>query len=230
MTNPKKPLIGVTCSDRGSWISWSFNRFAIWRSGGKAVRSQPKAPADIDMLDGLVIGGGDDIGAELYDGEVSLTIRADPRRDALEREMLKKALARGLPVLGICRGAQLINVWFGGTLIQDIRAVFKGAPRGRILLPRRSVRLKAGSRLARILGRATIKVNSLHRQAVDQLGEGLEAVAHDRNGMVMGVEHTERPFLLGVQWHPELLPFSRWQVNLFRLLCKHAARCYEASV
>ena len=61
MTKPKKPVIGVTCSNRGSWSSWIFNRFAIWRAGGVAVKSQPRSPADVDDLDGLVIGGGDDI-------------------------------------------------------------------------------------------------------------------------------------------------------------------------
>jgi len=224
MTKPKKPVIGVTCSNRGSWSSWIFNRFAIWRAGGVAVKSQPRSPADVDDLDGLVIGGGDDIGATLYGGEVSLTIRPDPERDELERSMLDKALKRGLPVLGICRGYQLINVRFGGTLIQDIRSAYEGAPKGRILLPLRSVKMVAGSRLATIFGRETIKVNSLHRQAVDQMGQGLEAVAHDRNGMVMALEHSEKPFLLGVQWHPELLPFSRRQIKLFRLLCQFAAK------
>lgn len=222
MTAKKKPVIGVTCSDKGSWSSWTFNRFAIWRAGGKALKSQPGKPADIDAMDGLVVGGGDDIGATLYGGEVSLTIRPDPRRDELERIMLEKAVDRGLPVLGICRGYQLINVWLGGNLFQDIRSVYDGAPKGRILLPLRSVKMAAGSRLATIFGRERIKVNSLHRQAVDRLGDGLEAVAHDRNGMVMALEHKEKPFLLGVQWHPELLPFSRRQVKLFRLLCKHA--------
>jgi putative glutamine amidotransferase len=218
-----RPVIGVTCSNRGSWFSWTFNRLAVWRAGGRPVRIQPRKPVGAEVLDGLIIGGGDDIGADLYGGELALTVRPDARRDALERELLAAAVSRGLPVLGICRGAQMINVVFGGTLIQDISAVFERAPRGRILLPKRRVRMDADSRISRIFRGESIRVNSLHRQAVGTLGSGLCAAAHDRNGMVMAVEHTGEPFLLGVQWHPEFLPWSRRQMRLFRHLCRAAA-------
>ena len=111
-----KPRIGVTVSKRGGWRSLLMNRLALWRAGAVAVRFVAGDTISVDGLSGLIIGGGDDIGAELYGGTPVPDVRIDPERDRLELALLEKALAAGLPVLGICRGAQILNVHLGGTL------------------------------------------------------------------------------------------------------------------
>ncbi len=195
---------------------WQFNRLAVWRAGGRAVRITSKKPVSIKKLDGLVIGGGDDIGAELYRGEVTIDVRLDPARDRLELGMLKKASSRHMPVLGICRGAQMVNISKGGTLHEDIYAVYQQAPRMRAALARKAVTVAKGSRLGKLLGLERCRVNALHRQSINSVGDGLKVVAKDDHGIVQAVESEKDPFLVGVQWHPEFLVLSRPQQRLFR--------------
>ena len=223
MARSRRPVIGVTASRRGTWILTQFNRLAVWRAGGRPLVLKPGHAAPIDALDGLVIGGGDDISAELYGGEVALQVRISPARDALERGLLDHALGRGLPVLGICRGAQMINVHLGGSLHADVRAVYDGVPGRSTPLPARHVTLVEGSRLAGVLGLREAKVNTLHHQSVDRLGEGLTVTARDDYGIVQGLESADAPFLLGVQWHPELMLFHPSQQRLFAALVRTAA-------
>jgi len=116
-----RPLIGVTTSRRGGWKSYLLHRLALARSGARSVRLLAGRPLPGEPLDGLVIGGGDDIGAELYGGKVLPDVRIDPERDKLELQLLETLLPRGLPILGICRGSQMINVALGGTLHTDIQ-------------------------------------------------------------------------------------------------------------
>lgn len=139
----------------------------------------------------------------------------DPARDALETRLLADALARRLPVLGICRGQQLLNVHFGGSLHQDLRGFYVEDPETRTILPRKRVLTEPGTRLAAVLG-AEARVNALHRQGVDGLGEGVRVAARDRNGIVQAIEHASLPFVLGVQWHPEYLPQVPSQRAIFR--------------
>lgn len=146
----------------------------------------------------------------------------DPPRDAFELELLTDAHERGLPVLGICRGSQLINTFFGGTLHQDLKAADLAPTRFDSVLPRRPVQILAGSRLRRVLGIERCRVNSLHNQAVDRPGDDLEIVARDDDGVVQAIEHREHPFLIGVQWHPEYLPQKRVQRRLFAALVHSA--------
>lgn len=214
----RRPVIGVTTSDYKSRIAWFFDWLAVWRAGGRPVRLSPARSVDPRSLDGLVIGGGDDIEAHLYDGQFALDVRVDPARDRLELQLLESALPDHKPVLGICRGAQMINVSLGGSLHGDIRAAYPGARRRRTILPRMTVEIEPESRLHAILGLARCRVNSLHHQSVDRLGQGLRAVAHEMAGIVQGVEARDHRFLLGVQWHPEFLVFSRPQQRLFRAL------------
>ncbi|HEX2727733.1 MAG TPA: gamma-glutamyl-gamma-aminobutyrate hydrolase family protein [Beijerinckiaceae bacterium] len=212
-----RPIIGVTTSRLGGWRSFLMHRLALARAGARALRLVPGDQLP-PKLDGLVIGGGDDIGAEIYGGEVMPDIRIDPERDKLELKLLDTALPAGLPILGICRGSQMINVALGGTLHTDIYEVYVNAPRMRTVLPRKTVHIENDSRLYRITGCDPCRVNALHHQSVDRLGRDLRVVARDEAGVVQATEGTGPGFLIGVQWHPELLVLSASQQRLFAAL------------
>jgi len=212
----KRPRIGVTCSDRGGRLMWQFNRLALWRAGVRAVRLSPGGRTSAVGLDGLILGGGDDIEAALYEGDAVAQVRVDPERDALERELVGVAWARELPLLGICRGAQMINVARGGTLHGEVRAAYPEARHRKLVLRRKRVDIRADSRLGTLLGVGHCRVNALHHQAVDRAGAGLRIVAEDRHGMVQALEASDGRFVLGVQWHPEFLIVAPEQRRLFR--------------
>lgn len=217
MRQSQRPLIGITTSDRKSRIAWWFDWFAVWRHGGRPLRLSPSRPRP-ETLDGLIIGGGDDIEAHHYGGEIQLDVRVDPERDRLELALLERFIPADTPVLGICRGAQLINVHQGGTLDPDIYTTNEGLKRRRTVLPRKTVDIVGDSRLYRILRVTWCRINSLHHQAVQEAGQGIEIVARDRDGLVQAIESREHDFLIGVQWHPEWLIFNRPQQRLIRAL------------
>lgn len=224
-----KPLIGVTGSRRKGRMMTFLNRFAIWRAGGRSVRITWDNPYPIDKLDGLVIGGGDDISATLYGGEVSVDVRVDPRRDKVEFDALETAEKRDLPILGICRGSQIMNVFYGGTLHTEIREIYKDAPQIRTVLPKKCVNIVEGTRLRDLLHVDHCYVNSLHHQAVDTLGDGFDIAAEDEHGMIQGVERKGDRFLLGVQWHPEFLFWQPRQQRLFNQLVAAAKARMDGS-
>jgi putative glutamine amidotransferase len=217
-----RPLIGVTTSRRGGWRSYLMHRLALARAGARSMRLVAGNELPCEELDGLVIGGGDDIGAELYGGQVLPDVRIDPERDKLELRLLEWALPRGVPILGVCRGSQMLNIALGGTLHTDIHAVYVEAPRMRTVLPRKTIHVVEGSRLDRILACNPCRVNALHHQSVDRLGRGLKVVARDESGIVQATEGSGPNFLLGVQWHPELLVFTKPQQRIFAALAEAA--------
>ncbi|MDT8407973.1 MAG: type 1 glutamine amidotransferase [Wenzhouxiangellaceae bacterium] len=147
----------------------------------------------------------------------------DPARDDLEQGLIGAALERALPLFGICRGMQLINVALGGTLHQSLEGFYDEYPAIRSVLPRKQVVLAESSRLQNIIQRRQCYVNALHSQAIDQLGSGLRAVAHERNGVMQAYEASDYGWLIGVQWHPEYLPQHAEQRALFRDLVRQAA-------
>jgi putative glutamine amidotransferase len=224
-TRPLRPIVGVTTSKRGGWGNFLFQRLAMHRAGGKAVRLRPGDSVSLDELDALVIGGGDDIGAELYGGQVAPNVRFDPDRDVFEISLLKKAFPTSMPILGVCRGAQMINVALGGTLHGDIYTVFAEARRLRTVLPRKNVWIDDESRLGRVLLCNPCRVNALHHQAVDRVGRGLRVVGRDESGIVQAIEGIGVRFLIGVQWHPEFLVHLRAQQRLFTALVACAREC-----
>ncbi len=218
----RKPRIAVTTSARSGWRIFPLVALNVRLGGGQAVRWGAGRPSQLDGVNGLIIGGGDDISPELYGGTLHLSARIDPDRDALELRLAREALARNMPVLGICRGAQMINVAAGGTLDQDAYASHQRSIRHRTILPRKRVCPLHGSALACIAGPEEMTVNALHSQAVDRVGTGLRVAARDEGGMVQAVEATGVRFALGVQWHPEHLFYARRQRALFKALVEAA--------
>lgn len=182
--------------------------------------SEPPAPA----YQGVVITGGHDVDPVLYAQESEVLPRYDPDRDAFESAVIDDALARGLPLLGICRGAQLLNVRLGGDLHQDLRSRRRHTSRRRSVLPMKSLLIEPGTQLQGLFEVDRVKINSLHNQSIDRLGAGLMISGRDLDGIVQAVEAPQREFLVGVQWHPEFLLYSRLQRRLFAALVRAARR------
>ncbi len=222
-----RPLIGVTTSERSGWRIFPLVAFNLWLTGGRAVRWVAGKPADVDKVDGIIIGGGDDISPDLYQGQIVSSARLDPGRDAMEEALVTRALERGKPVLGICRGSQMINVALGGRIDQDAYNTYQKSDRHWTILPRKRVEILPGTLLSRHTGTAPMKVNALHSQAVSTLGRGLQVAARDAGGMVQSIERREDPFALGIQWHPEHLFYAHRQRAIFRALVNAARAAAE---
>ncbi|MEE4301206.1 MAG: gamma-glutamyl-gamma-aminobutyrate hydrolase family protein [Pseudomonadales bacterium] len=216
-----RPRIGVTAPRRSLPFAWWATRAALALAGGEAVLLRPGDPIPHDLR-GLVVGGGADIGRALYDPTFAEVDPPDPDRDAFEIEALQHCLWREMPVLGICRGSQLLNVVLGGDLDPDVRARRLVNSNRSTILPTRAVRLEAGSRLSRLLRRHHTRVNAIHRQAVDATGDGLAIVAYDADDIPQAVEHEDATFVLGVQWHPEYLAWQPLQRRIFTGLVRSA--------
>lgn len=214
----RRPLIAVTGPTRRGWTAWLFSRYALRLAGARPIRVTPDRPEPQFPLDGLVIGGGDDIDPERYGQVPRLAVRINRERDELEWRMLERAAREALPVLGICRGAQLLNVFHGGDLHQDLYDVFENLVLHRTVLPRKRILIEPDTRLAGIMGRPEVRINSLHHQAVDRLAVGFRVAARDSDGIVQAIEATDGRFMLGVQWHPEYLPQSRAHQRIFAAL------------
>jgi putative glutamine amidotransferase len=148
----------------------------------------------------------------------------DPERDQLESTLMDDAIKRRIPILGICRGMQFINVHFGGNLHQQLGDFYGETAHPHTVLPHKWVVLLEGSRLREILGATKLKINALHRQAVKDLGEGIVVSTYDESGIIQSVEHCKLPFVIGVQWHPEFLPHFSGHRKLFRAVVREAQR------
>lgn len=228
----RRPRIGVTTSTRSGWRIFPLVALNVWLAGGTAVRWNTRRDADVAAVAGVIIGGGDDISPDLYGGRIVASARLDPERDALERRIVEEAFAANKPVLGICRGSQMINVALGGDLEQDAYGVYTASRRYRTILPRKTVHLEPGTRLVRLAGARPMKVNALHSQAVCRLGRGLRVAARDEGGMIQAIERVRDPFAIGVQWHPEHLFYARRQQAIFAALvaAARAAGAEESQV
>lgn len=214
----QRPRIGVTGNGRRWAPSWWCTRLALRLVGAKAVRiSVRHAPGDMP-LHALIIGGGDDIGPEQYGGISDAKVRFDPARDKLETGYIQDALEQDIPLMGICRGAQLINVVLGGTLHQDISNLRRHTRNRPSLLPTKHVQLALESQIQKLCGRSVLRVNSLHHQAIDRPADTLSIVGRDRDSICQAAESNEGRRILGVQWHPEYLFYLPTQLRLFRWL------------
>ena len=186
---------------------------AVAAAGGIPLVLPPSVPATSTGalaagLDGLLISGGADIDPARYGATPHPKLGTlEPDRDAFEIAMLDAARARGLPVLAICRGMQVVNVALGGTLWQDLPSERPGDVRHDGTWARtarvHAVEIVAGSALARSVGAGSVTVNSFHHQGVRRLAAGLAPTAAAPDGLVEGFESDHGPWLVGVQWHPE---------------------------
>lgn len=164
--------------------------------------------ASIDGFDGLVLPGGGDVDPDRYDGDATAPCYdVNPAQDALDFEILDQAVRRGVPVLGVCRGLQVLNVACGGSLIEHLpRSSVRHTPRrsdtGGLEWTWHPVALAADSRLGAHVGLSEITVASGHHQAIRRLGDGLVVTATAPDGVVEAVEHATAP-IVAVQWHPE---------------------------
>jgi len=224
------PIIGITATlkeDVDAVAERPLGRFVradldyvdgVAGAGGVPVVLPPAgderaARAVIQSLDGLLLSGGSDLDPGYYGEEpmpeLGITL---PERDAFETVLVGQALRRGIPIFGICRGMQVLNVALGGTLYQDLPSQWEGdvlkhrqdTPKWQ---PTHEVRVTDGSYLAEVMDREVVKVNSYHHQGIKDLAEGLLATGYSSDGMIEAVEAEDvsERWLLGVQWHAEAM-------------------------
>lgn len=215
-----QPIIGFTLDYENAggyskypWYALRDNYCGSIAAHGGAPICLPhevgSVPAYLDLLDGLIITGGNfDVPPEMYgDHSVHEKVTTKPRRSEFEWAITKGALERGIPILGICGGEQLLNVILGGTLIQHIPDAVPNALAHEQPNPRHEVgheiAIVANTLLAGIIGHPTAQVNSAHHQAVGKPGPGVIVNARAGDGVIEGIEYPAHPFCLGVQWHPE---------------------------
>ncbi|MEV8552090.1 gamma-glutamyl-gamma-aminobutyrate hydrolase family protein [Streptomyces glaucescens] len=239
-----RPLIGVSTylEPRVRWGVWDLEAALlpagyprlVQRAGGVAALLPPDAPehatAAVARLDGLVIAGGPDVDPPRYGaGRDPRTGPPAHARDAWELALIRAALAAGLPLLGICRGMQLLNVALGGTLTQHI----DGHAEAVGVVGRHPVTPVPGTRYAALVPEET-SVPTYHHQAVDRLGTGLIPCAHAADGTVEAIELPGAgTWTLGVQWHPEMGEDVRVMRGLAEAAARrgrHAGRPAEAAV
>lgn len=218
-----RPLIGLSCRHPARPDALAA-RLALRFNGARVRVLRPGSPVPWEAIHGLVIGGGNHIHPQHYGQESRVKARYAPHRDRLELGLLEQARRLGFPVLGICRGAQALNVSRGGVLVQDIVPLRERTDPGRLLLPLQHARVQAGSRLARVLTTTELGINRIHSQAMESLGEGLRPVAWDDDGFIQAIECTTGLWQIGVQWHPEYLLYHPLHRRLFAGLVRAAHR------
>lgn len=229
-------------------MAWLFTSLNIRLAKGKPYRITPNSFNGVVDYDGIIIGGGSDIHPENFCKEPvskvtrSLSLRLkewllypmeffnrfgqagfDKERDAMEIEFIRHALKNDIPILGICRGHQLLNAELGGTMYESTLPLLKHKARIRTPFPRKKVLYTThDSLIAKIAGDDPIKVNAIHSQAVAKPAQTLEVTAKEKAGINQVIEGKKTDKLLGVQWHPEYLIYMKTHRKIFKWLVSEA--------
>ncbi|GGI80407.1 gamma-glutamyl-gamma-aminobutyrate hydrolase family protein [Legionella impletisoli] len=225
----KRPIIAMTHSVKQSRVAIFFVKLAIWLAGGKPKCITQKKNSTFFDYDGLVLCGGVDLNPELYGETKKPGYLYEPKRDELELSHLALADKKNIPVFGLCRGCQLMNVFRSGKLHLDITKAYEKAQYPSNLLGyiffRKMIYLEQESKLFLLIQKPEIKVNSLHKQSISQLGSDLVITASEKNKIVQCIEDPRKQFFLGVQFHPEFLIYRKCFRNLFKALIKAVYSC-----
>lgn len=219
------PIIGITANhlfiDSGSYkghqrvaVVQDYIK-AIIKAGAVPLVLPTAAPANIihqhlAIIDGLILSGGNDIQAHLFGEEPHrLTDECCPERDHYEITLAQLAAKQRKPILGICRGLQLLNVAFGGTLYQDLSLfspnVHQHTQKAPTYAASHSVDIIKGTMLHQVFGCDTVQTNSFHHQGIKALADGFVVNAKSKDGVIEGIEKMDESYMLGVQWHPEFM-------------------------
>ena len=223
----KNPLIGITANTLVEGVKETGRRGdienavpqayidAIEQAGGvpviiPLVSNSSTIVGILESLDGVLCTGGGDIDPGLFGEEPHQGLKVvDVQKDKLEKTLIAQALTKNYPMLGICRGMQMLNVVAGGTLIQDISTSspsrIQHLQRATSPAPTHRITVKRGSHLEKILGKTELRVNSYHHQAVKKIAPGFETTAKAPDGIIEGIESRRHRFVLGVQFHPEMM-------------------------
>lgn len=231
-----KPLIGVlgriATIDSGAFNGLErvnlTNAYvdAIEKAGGVPIvvpvnTNKENIKAQVSTMDGIIISGGDDVNPNLYKEEPVRELGyINPVIDEFDIEVIKVALEMNKPILGICRGLQVLNVALGGSLYQDLKYIkgshIKHNQETKTYLGTHYIDIKENSILKEII-KEKVLVNSYHHQSVKTLGNNLKVIAYSNDGIIEAVQKENEKFVLGVQWHPELMvDYSEYMLNLFK--------------
>jgi len=212
----KSPVIGITCATHPTeeryYIVKDYVK-AVAAAGGSPVLIAPLgAEARIaqiaGFLDGLLLSGGKDLDPKLYGQEPVGVWRIDPEKDALEMALARTALKRDIPILGICRGCQVLNVLGGGNLIQHLSVKDKKIKHWQTApdnYPTHELELTKGTKLREIIGRERVRVNSFHHQGIGDVAKGYSVSAVAADGTIEGLESNSHSWVIGIQFHIEYL-------------------------
>lgn len=230
------PVIGVTCHP-----DYATNKLTVNKGYIHALEKNGALPVLLPeitclamvleaakLVDGLLLAGGVDVDPRLFGEQPLGTQEITPERDSFEMTILGEFLTRDKPVLAICRGVQVLNIYAGGDIYQDINSqrkrVIKHMQQAPKWYPSHTVTLKEGSKLQKITGGSELQVNSYHHQAARRMAPGFEPVAWSEDGVVEAIESVTHSFVLGVQWHPEQMISRIEQRKLFQAFIKACRR------
>lgn len=216
-----RPLIVVTGPKKG-FISRFFIIVSLFLCGARSKIVSPKKPYSNINMDGLLISGGDDLyNAFIEEKTCKLEDIINYERDVLEYNLLNKAIEKNKPVFGICRGYQLINLFFGGELYKDIRKegyIYRYTP-----FAWKSIKIKKNGLLHTHLNISNIKINTLHHQAIKKAPKSFTVEALDKYNIIQSISKKDKTNLIfGVQWHPEYLFYMKDHLKLFKILVNKA--------